>query len=257
MIWFNPKTIKNTNILSCKFFIGLSSKDFNMHPISCILYLFITSAKNTNHNYKPMHIAVAGNIGAGKTTLTRLLSKHYQWEAQFEDVVDNPYLDDFYNQMERWSFNLQIYFLNNRYRQILQIRKGGKDTIQDRTIYEDAHIFAPNLHAMGLMTNRDFSNYTSLFELMETLVQPPDLLIYLRSSIPNLVNQIHKRGREYENSISIDYLSRLNERYEAWAQSYEKGNLLVIDVDKLNFVDEPEDLGLVINKIDAEINGLF
>ncbi|ASO03867.1 deoxyadenosine/deoxycytidine kinase [Arenibacter algicola] len=257
MIWFNPKSIKNTNILSCKFFIGLSSKDFNMHPISCILYLFITSAKNTNHNYKPMHIAVAGNIGAGKTTLTRLLSKHYQWEAQFEDVVDNPYLDDFYNQMERWSFNLQIYFLNNRYRQILQIRKGGKDTIQDRTIYEDAHIFAPNLHAMGLMTNRDFSNYTSLFELMETLVQPPDLLIYLRSSIPNLVNQIHKRGREYENSISIDYLSRLNERYEAWAQSYEKGNLLVIDVDKLNFVDEPEDLGLVINKIDAEINGLF
>lgn len=257
MIWFNPKSIKNTNILSCKFFIGLSSKDFNMHPISCILYLFITSAKNTNHNYKPMHIAVAGNIGAGKTTLTRLLSKHYQWEAQFEDVVDNPYLDDFYNQMERWSFNLQIYFLNNRYRQILQIRNGGKDTIQDRTIYEDAHIFAPNLHAMGLMTNRDFSNYTSLFELMETLVQPPDLLIYLRSSIPNLVNQIHKRGREYENSISIDYLSRLNERYEAWAQSYEKGNLLVIDVDKLNFVDEPEDLGLVINKIDAEINGLF
>ncbi|MEQ9583553.1 MAG: deoxynucleoside kinase, partial [Arenibacter sp.] len=169
----------------------------------------------------------------------------------------NPYLDDFYNQMERWSFNLQIYFLNNRYRQILQIRQGGKDTIQDRTIYEDAHIFAPNLHAMGLMTNRDFSNYTSLFELMESLVQPPDLLIYLRSSIPNLVNQIHKRGREYENSISIDYLSRLNERYEAWAQSYEKGNLLVIDVDKLNFVDEPEDLGLVINKIDAEINGLF
>lgn len=228
-----------------------------MHPISCILYLFIICAKNTNHNYKPMHIAVAGNIGAGKTTLTRLLSKHYQWEAQFEDVVDNPYLDDFYNQMERWSFNLQIYFLNNRYRQILQIRKGGKDTIQDRTIYEDAHIFAPNLHAMGLMTNRDFSNYTSLFELMESLVQPPDLLIYLRSSIPNLVNQIHKRGREYENSISIDYLSRLNERYEAWAQSYEKGNLLVIDVDKLNFVDEAEDLGLVINKIDAEINGLF
>jgi len=257
LIWFNPKSIKITILLSHKFFIGYSSKDFNIPPISCILYLFITSAKNTNHNYKPMHIAVAGNIGAGKTTLTRLLSKHYQWEAQFEDVVDNPYLDDFYNQMERWSFNLQIYFLNNRYRQILQIRKGGKDTIQDRTIYEDAHIFAPNLHAMGLMTNRDFSNYTSLFELMETLVQPPDLLIYLRSSIPNLVNQIHKRGREYENSISIDYLSRLNERYEAWAQSYEKGNLLVIDVDKLNFVDEPEDLGLVINKIDAEINGLF
>lgn len=204
-----------------------------------------------------MHIAVAGNIGAGKTTLTKLLAKHYKWEAHFEDVEDNPYLDDFYNQMERWSFNLQIYFLNSRYRQILQIRESGKDVIQDRTIYEDAFIFAPNLHAMGLMTNRDFKNYSGLFELMETLVQPPDLLIYLRSSIPNLVKQIHKRGREYENTISIDYLSRLNERYEAWAQSYKKGNLLVIDVDKLDFVDKPEDLGQVINKIDAEINGLF
>ena len=204
-----------------------------------------------------MHIAVAGNIGAGKTTLTSLLSKHYNWDANFEDVVDNPYLDDFYTQMERWSFNLQIYFLNNRYRQILKIREGNKKVIQDRTIYEDAHIFAPNLHAMGLMTNRDFTNYKSLFELMETLVQPPDLLIYLRSSIPNLVDQIHKRGREYENSISIDYLSRLNERYEAWANTYEKSKLLIIDVDKLNFVDNPEDLGKVINKIDAELHGLF
>ncbi|WP_349663204.1 deoxynucleoside kinase [Cellulophaga lytica] len=204
-----------------------------------------------------MHIAVAGNIGAGKTTLTRLLAKHFNWQPNFEDVVDNPYLDDFYNQMERWSFNLQIYFLNSRFRQILQIRKSGKDIIQDRTIYEDAFIFAPNLHAMGLLTNRDFENYTSLFELMESLVQPPDLLIYLRSSIPNLVNQIHKRGREYENTISIDYLSRLNERYEAWIHGYDKGNLLIIDVDNLNFVDDPEDLGFVINKIDAEINGLF
>lgn len=204
-----------------------------------------------------MHIAVAGNIGAGKTTLTQLLAKHYNWEAHFEDVVDNPYLDDFYNQMERWSFNLQIYFLNSRYRQILRIRESGKNVIQDRTIYEDAHIFAPNLHAMGLMTNRDFNNYTSLFNLMESLVQPPDLLIYLRSSIQNLVQQIHKRGREYENSISIDYLSRLNERYEAWVQDYEKGNLLVINVDSLNFVDNPEDLGEVINKIDSQIHGLF
>ncbi|MGC1516207.1 MAG: deoxynucleoside kinase [Maribacter sp.] len=204
-----------------------------------------------------MHIAVAGNIGAGKTTLTRLLSKHYKWEAHFEDVVENPYLDDFYNQMERWSFNLQIYFLNSRYRQILQIKESGKDIIQDRTIYEDAHIFAPNLHAMGLMTNRDFQNYSSLFDLMENLVDPPDLLIYLRSSIPNLVKQIHKRGRDYENTISIEYLSRLNERYEAWVHHYEKGNLLIIDVDQLDFVDNPEDLGLVINKIDAEINGLF
>ncbi|MBV7269504.1 deoxynucleoside kinase [Winogradskyella luteola] len=204
-----------------------------------------------------MHIAVAGNIGAGKTTLTKLLAKHYRWEAQLEDVVDNPYLDDFYNQMERWSFNLQVYFLNSRFRQVNQIHNSGKDIIQDRTIYEDAHIFAPNLHAMGLMTNRDFENYSSLFELMESFVKGPDLLIYLRSSIPNLVAQIHKRGRDYENTISIDYLSRLNERYEAWITKYDKGNLLIIDVDDLDFVDNPEDLGGIINKIDAQINGLF
>ncbi|GAA4234588.1 deoxynucleoside kinase [Postechiella marina] len=204
-----------------------------------------------------MHIAIAGNIGAGKTTLTKLLAKHYNWEEQLEDVVDNPYLDDFYNQMERWSFNLQVYFLNSRFRQVLQIRKSGKEIIQDRTIYEDAHIFAPNLHAMGLMTNRDFENYRSLFELMESLVQGPDILIYLRSSIPNLVSQIHKRGRDYENTISIDYLSRLNERYEAWIHGYDKGKLLIIDVDDLDFVANPEDLGSIINKIDAEINGLF
>ncbi|TWO33501.1 ATP-binding cassette domain-containing protein [Seonamhaeicola sediminis] len=204
-----------------------------------------------------MHVAVAGNIGAGKTTLTKLLSKHYKWEAQLEDVVDNPYLDDFYNQMERWSFNLQVYFLNSRFSQVLQIRQSGKSIIQDRTIYEDAHIFAPNLHAMGLMTNRDFENYSSLFELMESLVKGPDLLIYLRSSIPNLVKQIHKRGRDYENSISIDYLSRLNERYEAWVHGYNKGKMVIIDVDNLDFVDNPEDLGQVINTIDAEIHGLF
>ena len=204
-----------------------------------------------------MHVAIAGNIGAGKTTLTKLLAKHYKWEPQLEDVVDNPYLDDFYNQMERWSFNLQVYFLNSRFRQVLQIRQSGKDIIQDRTIYEDAHIFAPNLHAMGLMTNRDFENYRSLFDLMESLVQGPDLLIYLRSSIPNLVAQIHKRGRDYENSISIDYLSRLNERYEAWIHGYDKGKLLIIDVDTIDFVSKPEDLGFVINTIDAEINGLF
>ena len=180
-----------------------------------------------------MHVAIAGNIGAGKTTLTRLLAKHYNWEPQFEDVLENPYLEDFYNKMERWSFNLQIYFLNSRFRQILQIRESGQKIIQDRTIYEDAYIFAPNLHAMGLMTNRDFENYKSLFDLMESVVQGPDLLIYLRSSIPNLVKQIHSRGRDYENSISIDYLSRLNERYEAWVHDYNKGNLLIIDVDNL------------------------
>ncbi|WP_040281248.1 deoxynucleoside kinase [Psychroserpens damuponensis] len=204
-----------------------------------------------------MHVAVAGNIGAGKTTLTKLLAKHYKWEPQLEDVVDNPYLDDFYNQMERWSFNLQVYFLNSRFRQVSQIRESGKDIIQDRTIYEDAHIFAPNLHAMGLMTNRDFENYRSLFDLMEGFVEGPDLLIYLRSSIQNLVAQIHKRGRDYENTISIDYLSRLNERYEAWIHGYNKGNLLIIDVDPLDFVANPEDLGGIINKIDAHINGLF
>lgn len=204
-----------------------------------------------------MHIAIAGNIGAGKTTLTRLLAKHFNWDAHYEEVEDNPYLDDFYTQMERWSFNLQIFFLNSRYKQILEIRKTGKNVIQDRTIYEDAFIFAPNLHAMGLMTNRDFNNYKELFELMESLINPPDLLIYLRSSIPNLVKQIQTRGREYENSISIDYLSRLNERYEAWAQQYKKGNLLVIDVDELDFVNNPEHLGDVINRINAEINGLF
>jgi deoxyadenosine/deoxycytidine kinase len=204
-----------------------------------------------------MHVAIAGNIGAGKTTLTKLLAKHYKWEPHFESVAENPYLDDFYGSMERWSFNLQIYFLNSRFRQILDIRESGKNVIQDRTIYEDAHIFAPNLHAMGLMTNRDFSNYLSLFELMERLVEAPDLLIYLRGSISTLVGQIHRRGRDYENSISIDYLSRLNERYEAWISKYKKGKLLVIDVDNLNFVDKQEDLGLVIDKIDAQIHGLF
>ncbi len=204
-----------------------------------------------------MHVAVAGNIGAGKTTLTRLLSKHYKWSAHFESVDENPYLDDFYAAMERWSFNLQVYFLNSRFRQILEIKESGKNIIQDRTIYEDAHIFAPNLHAMGLMPTRDFDNYSSLFELMERLVTAPDLLIYLRANIPTLVGQIHKRGRDYENSISIDYLSRLNERYEAWISTYNKGKLLIIDVDNLDFVENPEDLGSIINRIDAQIHGLF
>jgi len=204
-----------------------------------------------------MHVAIAGNIGAGKTTLTKLLAKYFGWTPNFEDVVDNPYLDDFYHQMDRWSFNLQIYFLNSRFRQIIQIRESGGKVIQDRTIYEDAHIFAPNLHDMGLMSNRDFKNYSSLFELMENMVKAPDLLIYLRSSVSNLVEQIHKRGREYESSISIDYLSRLNQRYEEWIQGYKKGRLLIVEIDKINFVDKPEDLGEIINRIDAELNGLF
>jgi deoxyadenosine/deoxycytidine kinase len=204
-----------------------------------------------------MYFAIAGNIGAGKTSLAELLSKHYGWEAYFEDVIDNPYLDDFYNHMERWSFNLQIYFLNSRFRQLDGFKNSNKHFIQDRTIYEDAHIFAPNLHAMGLMNQRDFNNYQSLFGLMESVVEGPDILIYLRSSIPNLVHKIHKRGREYENSISIEYLSRLNERYEAWISTYDKGKLLIVDVDQIDFVENKEDLGKIIEKIDAELNGLF
>ena len=200
-----------------------------------------------------MHIAISGNIGAGKTSLTELLSKHYGWEAHYEDVIDNPYLDDFYNHMERWSFNLQIYFLKSRFEQLLKIKNFNNVIVQDRTIYEDAHIFAPNLKSMGLMNQRDFKNYQELFELMESQIQGPDLLIYLRSNIPNLVNKIHKRGREYENSISIDYLSRLNERYEAWTSTYDKGNIIKIDVDELDFVENKEDLKLIIAKVDDEI----
>jgi len=204
-----------------------------------------------------MHIAVAGNIGAGKTTLTKLLAKHYGWTPNFEDVDYNPYLNDFYEDMQRWSFNLQIYFLNSRFNQILEIRKSDKTIIQDRTIYEDAYIFAPNLHSMGLMSSRDFDNYFSLFKLMTSVVQAPDLLIYLRASVPTLVRQIQQRGRKYESSIRIDYLTRLNERYEAWASEYDSGKLLIIDVDNIDFANKPEDLSTVIDKIDAEIHGLF
>ena len=200
-----------------------------------------------------MHIAIAGNIGAGKTSLTELLAKHYNWEPHYEDVIDNPYLDDFYNHMERWSFNLQVYFLKSRFEQLLSFRENKKIVIQDRTIYEDAHIFAPNLNAMGLMNQRDFNNYKGIFELMESLIQGPDLLIYLRSSIPNLVNKIHKRGREYESSISIDYLSRLNERYEAWISSYDDKKLIIIDVDSLDFVGNNKDLIPIIEAVDRKL----
>jgi len=204
-----------------------------------------------------MHIAIAGNIGSGKTTLTSLLAKHYKWEAHYEDVESNPYINDFYEDMQRWSFNLQIYFLNTRFNQIQEIRKRKKTFIQDRTIYEDAYIFAPNLHAMGLMTTRDFENYFTLFNLLESFIAAPDLLIYLRSSVPTLVNHIQGRGREYEESIRLDYLKRLNERYEAWISTYDKGKMLIIDVDNNKFSTEKEDLGKIINMIDAEINGLF
>ncbi len=204
-----------------------------------------------------MHIGIAGNIGSGKTTLTSLLAKHYHWSPHFEDVDDNPFLHDFYDDMQRWSFNLQIYFLNTRFNQILKIRQSGKTVIQDRTIYEDAYIFAPNLHSMGLMSTRDYDTYLSLFELLSSLIQPPDLIIYLRASIPTLVNQIQKRGRKYENTIRLDYLRRLNERYEAWISTYKQGKILIVDVDSTNFSENPEDLRNVINKIDADLHGLF
>lgn len=215
------------------------------------------SAKIIIPNKSIKHIAIAGNIGSGKTTLTQHLSKHYGWLPQFEDVENNPYINDFYEDMPRWSFNLQVYFLNKRFKNIIEIQQGEEVVIQDRTIHEDAHIFAPNLHAMGLMNTRDFENYRNLFETISGLIKPPDLLIYLRASIPTLVNQIQKRGREYEENLRLDYLKRLNEYYEKWIGTYKEGKLLIIDVDKLNFADEQGALGEVIGKIDAELFGLF
>ena len=204
-----------------------------------------------------MHIAIAGNIGAGKTTLTTLLSKHYGWIPNYETVDDNPYLNDFYNDMQRWSFNLQIFFLNSRFNQVVDIRKSNKTVVQDRTIYEDAEIFAPNLHDMGLMSTRDFEHYRSLFKLMVNLIQPPDLLIYLRASVPTLVSQIQARGREYEESIRLDYLKMLNERYELWISKYTDSKLLIINVDDLSFHNNAEDLSKIIDRIDAQLHGLF
>ena len=204
-----------------------------------------------------MHIAIAGNIGSGKTTLTTLIAKHYKYNAHFEEVDNNPYLSDFYKDMQRWSFNLQVFFLRSRFRQLIDIKKKSKKIVQDRTIYEDAYIFAPNLHAMGLMTTRDFENYTDLFGVMDEFITPPDLLIYLRASVPSLVTNIQKRGRDYEEAIRLDYLTRLNERYEAWATTYTKGKLLIIDIDNNRFHENPEDLGIIISGIEAQLNGLF
>jgi deoxyadenosine/deoxycytidine kinase len=202
------------------------------------------------------HIAIAGNIGAGKTTLTHLLSKHYGWEMQLEDMDDNPYISDFYEDMQRWSFNLQVYFLNTRWQNVQRIREGKQTVIQDRTIYEDAHIFAPNLHSMGLMSTRDFENYKSLFDSISAQVQEPDLLIYLRAGIPKLVHQIQMRGRDYEDAIRLDYLKRLNERYEAWISTY-KGKLLIFNVDDIDFQENAEDASEIINKVQSTLNGLF
>ncbi|HVG41883.1 MAG TPA: deoxynucleoside kinase [Chitinophagaceae bacterium] len=206
---------------------------------------------------KPKHIAIAGNIGAGKTTLTEMLSKHYKWIPQFEDVDHNPYLGDFYEDMPRWSFNLQVYFLNSRLNQLLEIANGTETIIQDRTIYEDANIFAPNLHDMGLMSKRDFDNYYGFFQTLKSMVQPPDLLIYLQASVPTLVGQIQKRGREYEENIRLDYLKKLNEYYTKWIGAYKEGPLLVINVDENKFGEKEEDLGKIISKIDAQLYGLF
>lgn len=204
-----------------------------------------------------MHIAIAGNIGSGKTTLTGLLAKHYKYTPQYEDVDSNPYLTSFYEDMKRWSFNLQIYFLNSRFRQIVELHRNATNVIQDRTIYEDAHIFAPNLHDMGLMSSRDFSTYQSIFGLMVSFIKAPDLMIYLRADVPTLVSQIQKRGREYEASIRLDYLKSLNDRYESWISEYHDGKLLIIDVEKVKFHESKEDLGIIIDKINAELFGLF
>ena len=208
-------------------------------------------------NKKIKHIAVAGNIGAGKTTLTTKLAKHYKWTPHFEDIDHNPYLVDFYEDMHRWSFNLQIYFLNTRLQQLDVIRSGKDTVIQDRTIYEDAYIFAPNLFEMGLMTKRDFENYSSFFATLVKMVEPPDLLIYLKASIPKLVDQIQKRGREYEENIRLDYLKRLNGFYDKWIETYTDGPLLIVDIENLDFEENEEDFAAVVRRIDAQINGLF
>ncbi|HBN05936.1 MAG TPA: deoxynucleoside kinase [Bacteroidales bacterium] len=204
-----------------------------------------------------MHIAIAGNIGSGKTTLTELLAKQFKWNSMFEQDDDNPYLANFYDDMRRWSFNLQIYFLNKRFRNLIEHRKLYNKLIQDRTLYEDAYIFAPNLHAMGLMATKDYETYISLFELLNSFIEPPDLLIYLKASIPSLIRNIQKRGREYESSIRLDYIASLNERYDRWIENYKEGKLLIIDIDNLDFSSNKSDLGVVIEKINAEINGLF
>ena len=204
-----------------------------------------------------MHLAIVGNIGAGKTTLTEMLAKNYGWEPLYEAVDNNPYLEDFYSDMKRWSFNLQIYFLNSRYRQIMDIQKSGRNIIQDRTIYEDAYIFAENLHDMALMTTRDYENYTSIFDNITAYIKPPDLLVYLKASVPTLVNNIQRRGREYETGIRLDYLSKLNEKYDKWIKNYKLGKLLILDKDSLDFANNVDDMATIVQKIEREINGLF
>ena len=204
-----------------------------------------------------MHIAIAGNIGSGKTSLTKMLARHYGYRPIFESTESNPYINSFYEDMRRWSFNIQIYFLHTRVRQMLDIYRESENVIQDRTVYEDAYIFTPNLHAMGLMNTRDFENYQHTFELVSSFLTPPDLLIYLKGDVPSLIRNIQSRGREYENGIRLDYLTGLNNRYDQWIESYSKGKLLTVDINELDFVNSREDFGMIINKIDAEFNSLF
>lgn len=203
------------------------------------------------------HIAVCGNIGSGKTTLTEKLAKHYGWNALYESVDTNPYLRDFYTDMSKWAFHVQIYFLNSRFRQINDIQGSDKPTIQDRTIYEDAYIFAANLHKNGHMSERDYQSYLDIFRSMITFVKPPDLLIYLKANIPKLVQQIEKRGRDFEYSITLDYLRQLNKQYDSWIANYRDGKLLTIDVNDLDFVEDPDDFSFVVSKIDYELSNLF
>ncbi len=204
-----------------------------------------------------MHLAVSGNIGSGKTTLTEKLAKHYGWKAEFEAVDDNPYLPDFYEDMKRWSFHLQVYFLNSRFNQIKKIQESTIPTIQDRTIYEDAYIFAANLYKSKLLTERDYWNYRSLFDSMISHVKAPDLLIYLKADIPKLVGQIEKRGRTYETAMRIDYLKNLNSHYEDWIANYKEGKLLIVDVNELDFVERQADFSFIVEKIEREMFGLF
>lgn len=204
-----------------------------------------------------MHIAITGNIGSGKTTLTQMLARHYGYKPVYESADNNPYLSSFYEDMRRWSFNLQIHFLHTRIRQLLEVRHEYSNIIQDRTIYEDAYVFAPNLHAMGLLNTRDLENYIKIFELIDSFIQPPDLMIYLKGDVPQLIRQIQRRGREYDNAIRLDYLTSLNNRYDSWIEEYNKSKKLIINIEEVNFADVPEDLGYVINQIDSEFNSLF
>jgi deoxyadenosine/deoxycytidine kinase len=211
----------------------------------------------TNSMEQLKHIAIAGNIGAGKTTLANKLSHHYGWRTEFEAVEDNPYLVDFYNDMKQWAFHLQVYFLNSRLNQVKRIRESEHTVVQDRSIYEDCYVFAKNLHESGNMSDRDYKNYLELFDSMSPVITPPDLLIYLRADIPKLVGQIEKRGRDYEETIRIDYLKNLNKHYEAWVKQYDIGKLIIIDVNQLDYLNNVEDFALIVSKIDTEVHGLF